>query len=72
VVSGYPPQKASEKKLGTQMSDLVGREDMLTADLPGGWEAGGFGAAVMHEAKFCFSTEPTSASIRTTTILALD
>jgi len=38
VVFGIPAQKASEEKLGTQMSDLVGREDMLTADLPGGWK----------------------------------
>jgi len=28
VVYGIP-QKASEEKLGTQISDLVGREDML-------------------------------------------
>jgi len=38
VSTGYPAAKGERRKTGYQISDLVGREDMLTADLPGGWK----------------------------------
>jgi ABC-2 type transport system ATP-binding protein len=43
------------------MSDLVGQENMMTSDLPGGWKQRvAFGASVMHEPKILFLDEPTS------------
>jgi ABC-2 type transport system ATP-binding protein len=61
-VYGIPRRKRRAKKNWVlQISDLVGREDMLTADLPGGWKQRvAFGAAVMHEPKILFLDEPTS------------
>ena len=61
-VYGIPRSKRRAKKNWVlQMSDLVGREDMLTANLPGGWKQRvAFGAAVMHEPKILFLDEPTS------------
>lgn len=61
-VYGIPLRRRQAKKNWVlQMSDLVGREDMLTADLPGGWKQRvAFGAAVMHEPKVLFLDEPTS------------
>jgi ABC-2 type transport system ATP-binding protein len=61
-VYGIPRRHRQAKKNWVlQMSDLVGREDMLTADLPGGWKQRvAFGAAVMHEPKVLFLDEPTS------------
>jgi ABC-2 type transport system ATP-binding protein len=61
-VYGVPRRYRRDKKNWVlQMSDLAGRGDMLTADLPGGWKQRvAFGAAVMHEPKVLFLDEPTS------------
>ncbi|MBW4592380.1 MAG: ATP-binding cassette domain-containing protein [Brasilonema angustatum HA4187-MV1] len=61
-VYGVPRRHRQQKKNWVlQMSDLVGQEDRLTADLPGGWKQRvAFGAAVMHEPKVVFLDEPTS------------
>lgn len=61
-VYGIPRRRRQAKKNWVlQISDLVGRENMLTADLPGGWKQRvAFGAAVMHEPKVLFLDEPTS------------
>ncbi len=53
--------RRAKKNWVLQMSDLVGQEDKLTGDLPGGWKQRvAFGAAVMHEPKVVFLDEPTS------------
>lgn len=61
-VYGIPRRRRQAKKNWVlRISDLVGREDMLTADLPGGWKQRvAFGAAVMHEPNVLFLDEPTS------------
>ena len=61
-VYGIPRRHRRAKKTWVlQMSDLVGQEDRLTANLPGGWKQRvAFGAAVMHEPKVLFLDEPTS------------
>jgi ABC-2 type transport system ATP-binding protein len=61
-VYGIPRRdRRAKKNWVLQMSDLVGQEDRLTGDLPGGWKQRvAFGAAVMHEPKVVFLDEPTS------------
>ncbi|WP_414585657.1 ATP-binding cassette domain-containing protein [Scytonema sp. PCC 10023] len=61
-VYGIPRRhRRAKKNWVLQMSDLLGQEDRLTADLPGGWKQRvAFGAAVMHEPKVVFLDEPTS------------
>ncbi|ARV58152.1 ABC transporter ATP-binding protein [Nostocales cyanobacterium HT-58-2] len=61
-VYGIPRRhRRAKKNWVLQMSDLVGQEDKLTKDLPGGWKQRvAFGAAVMHEPKVVFLDEPTS------------
>ena len=61
-VYGIPRRhRRAKKNWVLQMSDLMGQEDRLTADLPGGWKQRvAFGAAVMHEPKVLFLDEPTS------------
>ncbi len=61
-VYGIPRRhRRAKKNWVLQMSDLVGQEDRLTRDLPGGWKQRvAFGAAVMHEPKVLFLDEPTS------------
>nr|MBA3920769.1 ABC transporter ATP-binding protein [Nostocaceae cyanobacterium] len=61
-VYGIPRRHRQAKKNWVlEITDLVGQEDRLTADLPGGWKQRvAFGAAVMHEPKVVFLDEPTS------------
>ncbi|BAY47821.1 ABC transporter-related protein [Scytonema sp. HK-05] len=61
-VYGIPRRhRRAKKNWVLQMSDLLGQEGRLTADLPGGWKQRvAFGAAVMHEPKVVFLDEPTS------------
>ena len=61
-VYGVPRQhRRAKKNWVLQMSDLVGQDDRMTGDLPGGWKQRvAFGASVMHEPKIVFLDEPTS------------
>ncbi len=61
-VYGVPRHyRAAKKQWVLQMSDLVGQENLMTGDLPGGWKQRvAFGASVMHEPKILFLDEPTS------------
>lgn len=61
-VYGVPRRhRRAKKNWVLQMSDLTGKGDMITADLPGGWKQRvAFGAAVMHEPQVVFLDEPTS------------
>ncbi len=61
-VYGIPRHHRQAKKNWVlEITDLVGQENRLTADLPGGWKQRvAFGAAVMHEPRVVFLDEPTS------------
>jgi len=61
-VYGIPRRYRRVKKNWVlQITELAGKGDLLTADLPGGWKQRvAFGAAVMHEPKVLFLDEPTS------------
>jgi len=61
-VYGIPRRdRRTKKDWVLQITDLTGKGDKLTRDLPGGWKQRvAFGAAVMHEPQVLFLDEPTS------------
>ena len=61
-VYGIPKSERSEKiSWVLQFAGLAGKEDEITASLPGGWKQRvAFGAAIMHEPAVLFLDEPTS------------
>jgi ABC-2 type transport system ATP-binding protein len=61
-VYGIPRRdRRAKKDWVLQITDLTGKGDKLTSDLPGGWKQRvAFGAALMHEPQVLFLDEPTS------------
>jgi ABC-2 type transport system ATP-binding protein len=61
-VYGVPESERDERiRWVLTFSGLEGREDQITASLPGGWKQRvAFGAAIMHEPSVLFLDEPTS------------
>jgi ABC-2 type transport system ATP-binding protein len=61
-VYGVPDQEREEKtRWVLSFSGLQGKQDQITASLPGGWKQRvAFGAAIMHEPDILFLDEPTS------------
>ena len=57
------PQKVRQEKIDwvLETCGLVGRDNLMTGSLPGGWKQRvSFGASVMHEPDILFLDEPTS------------
>lgn len=61
-VYGIPQEQRPDKiEWALATSGLLGQENMLTGDLPGGWKQRvSFSASVMHEPDILFLDEPTS------------
>lgn len=60
-VYGISKDKLKQKKQEIlEMADLIGKEDMITANLSGGWKQRlALGCAIIHEPKILFLDEPT-------------
>jgi ABC-2 type transport system ATP-binding protein len=61
-VYGLRGERAREREeWAIEMADLVGKEDRLTGELPGGWKQRlALACAVLHEPQVVFLDEPTS------------
>jgi ABC-2 type transport system ATP-binding protein len=61
-VYGVPAGELEEKERWVfEFSGLVGKEQLVTSSLPGGWKQRvAFGSAIMHEPGIVFLDEPTS------------